>query len=467
MAKMLINGALVDGARKIDVINPATGSAFTTCECADEAQLNEAVAAAKAAFPAWSSRQPSERRDMLLAWADALDARSEEFARLLTQEQGKPLDQASYEIGGAFAMLRYFAGLELATEELRNDGKDRILRQRSPLGVVAAITPWNFPILLLIMKLGPGLIAGNTMIAKPAATTPLTTCLLGEVAKDILPPGVLNVIVDNNDLGHLLAAHPDIAKVAFTGSTETGKKVMQAASGTLKRLTLELGGNDAAIVLDDADIATVAPGIFQAAMLNAGQVCLAAKRIYAPRSMYDELCTALAKLATDAIVDDGLKQGTQLGPIQNAAQYEKVKGFLADGAAEGTVIAGGAPLDREGYFISPTIVRDIPDKARLVQEEQFGPVVPVLAYDTLDEVLERVNDSQYGLGATIWTSNPERGGEVAARIDSGTVWVNKHLDLPFDVPFGGAKQSGMGSELGQEGLEEFTQSKIINIALPA
>lgn len=464
---MLIDGALVDGARKIDVINPATAKAFATCECANEAQLNEAVAAAKAAYPAWSSRQPAERRNMLLAWADALDARSEEFARLLTQEQGKPLDQANYEIGGSFAMLRYFAGLELAVEELRNDGKDRILRQRSPLGVVAAITPWNFPILLLIMKLGPGLIAGNTMIAKPAATTPLTTCLLGEVAKDILPPGVLNVVVDNNDLGHLLAVHPDIAKVAFTGSTETGKKVMQAASGTLKRLTLELGGNDAAIVLDDADIATVAPGIFQAAMLNAGQVCLAAKRIYAPRSMYDELCAALAKLANDAIVDDGLKQGTQLGPIQNAAQYEKVKGFLADGAAEGTVIAGGAPLDREGYFISPTIVRDIPDKARLVQEEQFGPVVPVLAYDTLEDVLERVNDSQYGLGATIWTSNPERGGEVAARIDSGTVWVNKHLDLPFDVPFGGAKQSGMGSELGQEGLEEFTQSKIINIALSA
>ncbi len=465
MTKLLIDGKLVDGAREIDVINPATGKTLATCACADEAQLNQAVAAAKAAFPKWSGLSAQERKSKLLEWADALDARADEFARLLTQEQGKPLAQAQYEIGGSFAMLRYFADLELATEELRNDGKDKIVRQRSPLGVVAAITPWNFPVLLLIMKLGPGLIAGNTMIAKPAATTPLTTMLLGEVAKDILPAGVLNVIVDNNDLGHLLAVHPDIAKVAFTGSTETGKKVMEAAAGTLKRLTLELGGNDAAIVLDDADVDTVAPGIFQAAMLNAGQVCLAAKRIYAPSSMYEELCEALAKLAKEAIVDDGLKQGTQVGPIQNAAQFEKVKGFLADGAAEGTVIAGGAPLDREGYFISPTIVRDIPDKARLVQEEQFGPVVPVLAYDSLDEVLERVNDSPYGLGATIWTSNPERGGEVAMRIESGTVWVNKHLDLPFDVPFGGAKQSGIGSELGQEGLEEFSQSKIINIAL--
>lgn len=465
MFRLLINGMLVDGASTMDIINPATGSAFATCARADANQLEAAVGAAKVALPSWSTTPFAERRALLERWADAIEARQGEFARLLTLEQGKPLPQAEYEMAGTIGLLRTFAAMELKTEILRDDGACRIVRQWTPLGVVAAITPWNFPMLLLMMKLAPGLSAGNTMMAKPAPTTPLTTLLLGEVASEILPPGVLNVIVDQNDLGPLLTSHPDIAKVSFTGSTGTGKRVMQAAADTLKRITLELGGNDAAIVLDDADINVVAPGIFQAATLNAGQVCLAAKRVYAPRSLYDELCEALARLAKEAVVDDGEKQGTQIGPIQNLAQFEKLKGFLDDARENGSVIAGGAPLDREGYFIAPTIVRDIPDDARLVREEQFGPILPVLAYDDLDEVISRANDSEYGLGGTIWTSNPERAIAVAMKIDSGTVWVNKHLDLPFDVPFGGAKQSGFGAELGREGLEEFAQSKIINVAL--
>lgn len=465
MFRLLINGKLVDGASTMDVINPATGAVFATCARADDSLLDRAVGAAKAAFPSWSRTPFAERRAVLERWADAIEARQGEFARLLTQEQGKPLSQAEYEMAGTIGLLRTFAAMELKTEILRDDGANRIVRQWTPLGVVAAITPWNFPMLLLMMKLAPGLSAGNTMVAKPAPTTPLTTLLLGEVASEILPPGVLNVIVDQNDLGPLLTSHPDIAKVSFTGSTGTGKRVMQAAADTLKRITLELGGNDAAIVLDDADVNVVAPGIFQAATLNAGQVCLAAKRVYAPRALYDELCGALARLAEEAVVDDGEKQGTQIGPIQNRAQFEKLKGFLDDARENGSVIAGGAPLDREGYFIAPTIVRDIPDDARLVREEQFGPILPVLAYDDLDEVISRANDSEYGLGGTIWTSNPERAIAVAMKIDSGTVWVNKHLDLPFDVPFGGAKQSGFGAELGREGLEEFAQSKIINVAL--
>lgn len=465
MFRLLINGKLVDGASAMDVVNPATGASFATCARADRNQLDAAVASAKAAFSSWSTTPFAKRRELLELWADAIEARQGEFARLLTQEQGKPLPQAEYEMAGTIGLLRTFAAMELKTEVLRDDGVSRIIRQWTPLGVVAAITPWNFPMLLLMMKLAPGLSAGNTMVAKPAPTTPLTTLLLGEVASEILPPGVLNVIVDQNDLGPLLTNHPDIAKVSFTGSTGTGKRVMEAAANSLKRITLELGGNDAAIVLDDADVNVVAPGIFQAATLNAGQVCLAAKRVYAPRALYDDLCEALAQLAGDAVVDDGEKQGTQIGPIQNRAQFEKLKDFLDDAHENGTVIAGGAPLDREGFFIAPTIVRDIPDDARLVREEQFGPVLPVLAYDDLDEVISRANDSEYGLGGTIWTSNPERAIAVAMKIDSGTIWVNKHLDLPFDVPFGGAKQSGFGAELGREGLEEFAQSKIINVAL--
>jgi acyl-CoA reductase-like NAD-dependent aldehyde dehydrogenase len=463
--KMLIDGKLVDGATTLDVVNPATGAVFETCPRADEGQLNEAVAAAKAAFPAWSALSYAERAAKLEALADALEPRTEEIARLLTQEQGKPLPAALAEVGGAIYGLRAFAAMRTETKTLRETDDARIVEMRTPLGVVGAIMPWNFPVLLMVMKVGPALITGNTMVAKPAPTTPLTTLLFGEVAASVLPPGVLNVIVDNNDLGAVMTKHPDIAKVSFTGSTATGKKVMESVSSTLKRLTLELGGNDAAIVLDDADVKLVAPKIFDAAMANSGQICLATKRVYAHKSIYDQLCDELVRLAGEAIVDDGLKQGTTMGPIQNKAQYEKVKGFLADARADGRVIAGGEALERDGYFIAPTIVRDIGDDSRLVREEQFGPVLPIMSYDEVDDAIARTNDTDYGLGGSVWTSDTERGFAVASKIDSGTVWVNKSLDLPFDVPFRGAKNSGVGAENGQEGLEEYTQAKIINVAL--
>ena len=276
--------------------------------------------------------------------------------------------------------------------------------------------------MLLMLKVAPALITGNTVIAKPAPTTPLTTLLLGEIAADILPAGVFQTLVDQNDLGALLSRHPGIACVSFTGSTPTGKKVLASATDTLKRFTLELGGNDAAIVLDDADIEKVAPNIFRAATINAGQLCLAAKRVYAPRSLVDGLCEALGKLAREAAVGDGLQQGTTIGPIQNKAQFEKLLGFIAEARAKGTIVAGGEPIPGDGYFIGPTIVRDLPDDARLVREEQFGPVLPILAYDDLEEAIARANDSEYGLGGTIWTSDAERGIEVASRIQSGTVW---------------------------------------------
>ena len=463
--KMLINGELIDGATTLDVVNPATGAVFETCPRADEAQLNEAVAAAKAAFPAWSALTYAERAAKLEALADALEPRVDEIARVLTQEQGKPLAAATAEVGGAIYGLRAFAAMRTETKTLRETDDVRIVEMRTPLGVVGAIMPWNFPVLLMVMKVGPALITGNTMVAKPAPTTPLTTLLFAEIAASVLPPGVLNVIVDNNDLGAVMTKHPDIAKVSFTGSTATGKKVMESVSSTLKRLTLELGGNDAAIVLDDADVKIVAPKIFDAAMANSGQICLATKRVYAHKSIYDQLCDELARLAGEVIVDDGLKQGTTMGPIQNKAQYEKVKGFLADARADGRVIAGGEALERDGYFIAPTIVRDIGDDSRLVREEQFGPVLPIMSYDEVDDAIARTNDTDYGLGGSVWTSNIERGFAVASKIDSGTVWVNKSLDLPFDVPFRGAKNSGVGAENGQEGLEEYTQAKIINVAL--
>lgn len=463
--RLLINGRLVPGVSTFDVTNPATEQVVAACPRADARLLEQAVAAAKAAFPTWSARSIGERRRLLIELADALAARAGEFARLLTQEQGKPLVYATGEVDSAVGMLRTFASMDLPVKVLKETERSRIIEHRTPLGVVAAITPWNFPVAILINKLAPALLAGNTVVAKPAPTTPLTSLLFGELCARILPEGVVNVIADLNDLGSALTSHPDVAKVTFTGSTATGKKVLASVSDTLKRSTLELGGNDAAIVLDDADVAKVAPQIFFWSMFNSGQVCLAIKRVYAHDSIYDELCTQLAQLAEAAIVGDGQDPETQLGPLQNRRQFEKVQGFIEDARRDGKIVAGGKIGEGPGYFIRPTIVRDIADDARLVREEQFGPVLPILRYTDVQDAIARANDTEYGLGGSVWSSDPQRAYEVARQIDSGTVWVNTHLDCPPDVPFGGAKQSGIGAEMGQQGLEEFTQCRIVNVAL--
>ncbi len=462
--RLLINGQLTPGALSMDVLNPATGDVITSCPRADAAQLEAAVQAAKAAFPSWSKLTTETRRAKLFAIAASLEARLDEFARLLTTEQGKPLADATGEIGGAVAMLRILGSMELPTKILKEDENEKIVQHRTPLGVVAAITPWNYPMTIMMVKITPALLSGNTVVAKPAPTTPLSSLRFAEICNEHLPAGVFNMITDLNDLGGLLTKHPDIAKVSFTGSTATGKKVMESAAGTLKRVTLELGGNAVGIVLDDADPKVVAPKIFAGAMINAGQVCLAIKRLYVHDSLYEEMCTELAALANAAIVEDGMKQGVQMGPLQNKAQFDKVRALIEETRSEGTIIAGGVAHEGPGYFIRPTIVRDIADNARLVREEQFGPVLPVLRFSTIDDVIARANDTTYGLGGTVWTADPDRGLEVAMKIDSGIVWVNQHLNVHPDVPAGGAKQSGMGSELGLEGLAEFTQNHIVYVA---
>ena len=452
---------------QLDVVNPATGKPFATVARADAGQLEEAVAAAKAAAPGWAALGCAARGEYLTKLADAIEANKDEFAKLLTAEQGKPLKQATGEVIGGIYQLRHYAAQRMEPVTLRETDTARIIEHRTPLGVVAAITPWNFPFMMVTQKLGPALITGNTVVAKPAPTTPMCALKIAELAVDIFPAGVINVIVDNNDLGAALSSHPDVAKVSFTGSTGTGRKIFAAGADDLKRITLELGGNDAAIVMDDVDPKTVAPKLFNGAMVNAGQVCLAIKRVYAHSSIYDELCAELATLAENAVVDDGANQGAQIGPVQNKMQYDKLLGFLDDAAANGTVVAGGKPLERDGYFIAPTIVRDIPDDARLVREEQFGPILPIMKFDDIDDAITRANDNEYGLGGTIWAGDVDRGVEVAMKIDSGTVWVNKHLDLPFDIPFGGSKQSGIGREGGDEGLFAYSQPHVVNIAKAA
>ena len=459
---LLIGGALVPGETTMPVINPATEEVLTDCPRASKDQLDAAVAAAKAAFPAWAATPITERRRLIGKMADIIETHANDLARILTSEQGKPLADATGEVLGMAGFFRYLASLDLPMRVLERSGDRQVEAYRRPLGVVGAIIPWNFPLLILGFKLPPALLAGNTLVVKPAPTTPLSTLRFAELVKDVLPAGVLNVIADANDLGDPMTKHPDIRKISFTGSTATGQKVMASAAQTLKRITLELGGNDAGIVLDDVDPKTVAPGIFDGAFQNSGQVCLAIKRLYVHESVYDEICDELVAVAKSTVVDDGSKQGTKLGPLQNKMQYEKVKAFLDDAHKNGKVIAGGAAMDRPGYFIAPTIVRDIAEGSKLVDEEQFGPVLPVIKYSDSDDVIRRANASSYGLGASVWSSDPKRAHEIATRIEAGTVWINKHLDMAPHIPFGGAKQSGIGTEFAEEGLAEFTQLQIIN-----
>lgn len=462
---LLIDGRKVQGSGRIEVIDPATGDVFDSAPRADQPQALEAIRAASKAGKQWAALGYAGRKPYLHAFASAIEARAGELASVLNRERGGPMAECLREVAVTAAALRYFAEQYLPDKVLRHNSTERIIEQHYPQGVVAAIMPWNRPITLLSFKLGPALITGNTVIAKPAPTTPLSTLLIGEIAADILPAGVFQTLVDQNDLGPLLTSHPDIAHVSFTGSTATGKKVLAGAAQTLKRFTLELGGNDVAIILDDADLDVVIPKIFQAAMINAGQVCYATKRVYAPRHMLNEVARLLGEQADQAKLGDGLDPAHQIGPLQNRTQFEKVLALIEETRSEGTLVTGGKVLLGGGYFITPAIVRDLRDDARLVREEQFGPVLPVLPYDDLESVIARANDSEYGLGGSIWTSDVERGIQLASRIESGTVWVNRHMSLPFDVAFGGAKQSGIGLQNGTQGMEDFTQRRIVNVAL--
>ena len=461
---LLINGELVPGASTMHVINPATEEALAECPRSSEEQLNEAVQAAKEAFPSWSQTKIKDRKEIVSKIADIVEANAQELAQILTEEQGKPIGDATGEVYGMAAFCRYFASLDLPVKVIEDSDGRKVEAHHAPLGVVGAIVPWNFPLILLAFKLPPALIAGNTIVIKPAPTTPLSTLRVAELIRDVAPPGVINVITDLNDLGAALTAHPDVRKISFTGSTATGAKVMAGAAGLLKRITLELGGNDAGIVLNDVDPKEAAPKLFNSAFQNTGQVCIAMKRLYVHEDIYDEMCEELASLANETVIGNGLEQGTKLGPLNNKMQFDKVKELIEEAKSDGNVIAGGEVPDQPGYFIRPTIVRDIEEGSRLVDEEQFGPVLPVMKFSDENDAVERANATQWGLGGSVWSSDLGRAYALAEKMEAGTIWINKHSELDPTIPFGGSNQSGLGKELGAEGLEEFTQLKIINMA---
>lgn len=462
--KMLIDGELIDSNKRIDVINPADESIAANIPVATESDLNRAIAAAKSAFKSWSLTSLDERRTCLTDLIKVIEENNEELAFILTQEQGKTLADAHNEVQFAAGFASHSLTVDFEPEVLVDDENQRVEIHRRPLGVVACITTWNFPLLIAVYKLAPAVISGNTVVIKVAPSTPLATLKLGELIKDCFPKGVVNIIADDNDIGPLLTSHPDVQKVSFTGSTATGRKIMASAAPTLKRLTLELGGNDAAIVLDDVDVDKVAEGLFGVSFMNSGQVCICLKRMYVHESIYDDICDRIAELAKGANVGNGMDENNQFGPIQNKAQYLKVLDFLEDARTKGTVIAGGEVDDSPGFNLPLTVVKDIAEGAKMVDEEAFGPILPIIKYSDLDDAIRRANASDQGLGASVWSSDLVRAQTVAHQLEAGTVWINKHLDFGPHIPFPPAKQSGVGVEWGKEGLLEFTAMQVVNIS---
>ena len=454
---LTIDGSAVAGGTTFGVVNPATAEVFAQAPSATREQLDAAMRAAVRAYRVWRGDE-AVRREALRAAARTVLGSVGELADLLTAEQGKPRAEAATEVRAAGAWLRYYADLETPSEPVAG-----AVVVRRPLGVVAAITPWNYPVALAAWKIAPALRAGNTVVLKPSPYTPLTTLALGGLLREVLPPGVLNVVSGPDPLGEWMTTHPVPRKVSFTGSVATGRVVAAAAAAGLKRMTLELGGNDPAIVLEDADPEQIADGLFWGAFANNGQMCMAVKRVYVPESRYRAVVDALAERAKAVRVGTGTEKGVRLGPVTNHRQLARVAELVDDARAHGAVTAaGGHRIDRPGFFYAPTILADVTDGVRVVDEEQFGPVLPVVAYRDVADAVNRANDSEYGLTASVWSPDLDRAVSVAAQLEAGQVSVNVHAgSVRPDLPFGGHKDSGIGVENGPWGLFGFTDLQVL------
>ncbi|MCA0850265.1 aldehyde dehydrogenase family protein [Salipiger thiooxidans] len=446
------------------VLNPSTGEVVGYAPNNTLADLDTAVAEAQAAFETWSKLPDAELQTYCERVTSAISAHAEELAVLITKEQGKPLNGlgSRWEIGGAQAWAGFTATLSLPVKTLQDNNEGRVELHRKPLGVVGSITPWNFPVMIAIWHIVPALRTGNTVVVKPSPYTPLSTIRLIEIISEVLPAGVVNVVTGDDkqvNLGAAMSAHEGIRKIVFTGSCATGQKVMQSAAESMKRLTLELGGNDAGIVLPDADPKAIAEGLFWGAFINNGQTCAAMKRLYVHDSIYDEVCDALVAFARNIPVGDGMNEQSILGPIQNQMQFDKVKRLIEAAKSRGRVLLGGEP--GAGLFFPPTIIADLSQDDPLVIEEQFGPALPVIRYSDVEDAIAAANDSPNGLGGSIWTSDVEKGRALATRMECGSVWINKHGAIQPNAPFGGIKQSGLGVEFSEEGLAEYTDVQVV------
>ena len=450
-----------------EIKDPATGELVGYAPEPTVEDLDRAVVKAREAQKSWAAKSFEERANVMMAVADALDENAEQLAQLLSREQGKPLNgpNARFEVGACSAWLRATAAIEVKPEVLFDDESGKAELHWRPLGVVGAVGPWNWPMMITMWQIAPNLKMGNATVIKPSEYTPLSVLAMVSVMNRVLPEGLVQVIAGGRDVGEAFTAHKDIDKIMFTGSIETGKAIAKASAETLKRVTLELGGNDAGIVLDDVDPAAIAEDLFWGAFINTGQTCAALKRLYVPDSIYDEVVEELRKVAEAMPMGVGLGEENVLGPLQNQMQLDVVKRLVQaakDGGAR--IVTGGEerPADEAGFFYPATLVADIDNDNPLVAEEQFGPALPIIRYKDVEEAIEMANGLEVGLGSSVWSSNRERALEVANRLEAGTTWINKHGAIDPRMPFGGAKQSGYGVEFALEGLKEVAQPHVIN-----
>jgi len=466
---MYIGGKAVSTDHTFEVINPATSEPFARCSAGTAEHVDLAVQAAQEAFISWGKKSDDERRAGCMALADALEANMKELMELVTMESGKPFEGlngvgSGMEVGGSIGWTRATASFELPVELIQDNDEARIEVHRKPLGVVGSITPWNWPLLIAIWHVIPAIRAGNTVVIKPSSFTPVATTRMVELANQVLPAGVLNIVTGEGGVGSALTKHPGVSKIVFTGSTPTGERIMEASAANLKRLTLELGGNDAGIVLPDVNVKEIASKLFGVSFHNNGQTCAALKRLYVHEDIHDELAQEIAQIAKETIVGNGLNEGTQLGPVQNADQLKVVEDLAASVEAQGgTIVAGGNKIAGNGYFFEPTIVTGLTNGSRLVDEEPFGPILPIIKFSTIEEAVRLANDSENGLGGSVWSNDIDKASKIAMQLECGTSWVNEHGAIQPDAPFGGVKQSGFGVEFGTQGLKEFTHIQTLKV----
>lgn len=461
----LIDGSLADGASQMAVVSPADAKPFALVPDATRDELAQAIAAARSAFGEWGLSSFGYRRECLLQFVEAIERGADEIATALTREQGKPLARARMEVANAMRSIKAIATLDLPETILRENDKEQIALRYRPLGVVAGITAWNVPVILAAQKIAQALYCGNTMVLKPSPFTPVATLLLGKASIGSLPPGVLNIVSGGNELGAWLTSDRDVSKISFTGSGPTGQAVLKSGAPNFARITLELGGNDAAILLPDADLDIAIPKIFASAFNNAGQICMAIKRLYVHADIYETVAGRMADMARSLRIGDGMDPESDMGPVQNISQFEKLRQLLADTKkiAGVRILTGGKIADGPGYFIPPTVVADISEGSQLVDQEQFGPILPLIRYEDVDDAISRANATEFGLSGSIWTSDIVKGSELASRLEVGTAWVNRHGGADGHIPFGGAKASGIGREHGLLGLQHYMEAQVLHV----